>query len=1253
MIKTLKVVFYKNGYLLIVAVVLYLISFIFSNYWFYASSPVRVQKELETFLQNGEQKFESFSADSAVLNAIIINKREPLQALQYTSEDVGLFAYTANDQGDLSLSFWNNNKVLPESRDLKKSDGKYFSTYPNGEFEFIKKTFYLKDKSVVTVALIPIYWNYFFKNNYLQSGFPANENIAKRYEIVSSNARFYIKTDDGKPLFGLKEKKRLEDKSPGDWSLALRILAVIFVLIFINVAALDTVQSKGWVKGLLVLIVPVFLIRVLSYYFPFPFEFRNLPLFDPAIYASNKLHPSLGDLLINVILLFWIISFVKYVAINSFKNIRDIKGKKGWWVTSILCVFLIVLSFTFAGIIRSLIIDSKISFDVTNFFSLTIYSLLSFIILCFIILTFFHISHIVVLFIYKCIDVPDYGRYVIIATAGLFYLTITLNSPSSLSNVIVLLWLLVYIFIIEFRKEDIFVPILRSSFFLIWIIFFAVSISALIIYQNRYVEFTQRKQAAEKLAVQSDPSAETLMSIGITNINNDFLSKNFNRFKNETANKAIKDSLINENFSGYLNKYDTRLYTYDRFYHPLFNDDSVSFGAVSSIITNRSKPTTSPDLYYYENEYNEFSYLYKKEIRGERGNIQGYFFVVAELKKYKSEALYPELFKQVENVETDLNVNYAYAVYNKGKIINNYGDYDFKSRIPKQDYPKQEFLEKVINGKSVLWYNAGNNKLVIIVRSGSIFFEAITLFAYLFGSFLFIVVLFQVGHLLVQNKFRLNQIKNNLRFDLRAQIQSAIIFLSLFSFLVIGISTISFYISRFRQTNRDRLVKAIEIMANEVQNQIANHSIFDDVLKNSEASENSWLETTIKEISEIHSLDANFYDINGNLKVSTQPYLYKKQILSQMMEPKAFYRLHYNNNIEVIQNENVSLFSFLSIYIPIKDASGESYAYLNIPYLNTQKELNQEISNFLVTLINLNAFIFVIAGAISVLLTNRITGSFTLIASKMRDINLGRANEEIVWNTNDEIGALIKEYNKMVKKLDESAQALAKSEREGAWREMARQVAHEIKNPLTPMKLSIQYLQRAIQDKNPNVEAMSRKVSATLVEQIDQLAKIASDFSQFANIGNVKVEVFDVNEVLGSLINLYSANTRLQITYNRSNQPAVISADRTQINRLFTNLFQNAIEASDGQQTIPIIVSQEINANKLLINITDNGCGIPVEMQEKIFTPNFTTKTSGTGLGLAMCKGIVEKANGRIWFETIEGKGTSFHVLLPLVGLPE
>jgi nitrogen fixation/metabolism regulation signal transduction histidine kinase len=311
--------------------------------------------------------------------------------------------------------------------------------------------------------------------------------------------------------------------------------------------------------------------------------------------------------------------------------------------------------------------------------------------------------------------------------------------------------------------------------------------------------------------------------------------------------------------------------------------------------------------------------------------------------------------------------------------------------------------------------------------------------------------------------------------------------------------------------------------------------------------------------------------------------------------------------------------------------------------------LRQEISNFLVTIINLNAFIFLIAGLIALFITNRITNSFSIISDKMREVNLGKMNEQIVWNRNDEIGELVKEYNKMVDKLGESATALAKNEREGAWREMARQVAHEIKNPLTPMKLSIQYLQKAINNNQPNVKELSSTVANTLVEQIDHLSKIAADFSQFANIGNTNVATFDLHDVLGSLKELYISDENVQFDWLPVNDKVMVEADKTQMNRLFTNLFANAIEACHGKGICKIEVSESRNEYMLRISIRDNGEGIAPDMQERIFIPNFTTKSSGTGLGLAMCKGIVEQAKGKIWFETEQGRGTTFHVELPLV----
>ncbi|HJU45995.1 MAG TPA: HAMP domain-containing sensor histidine kinase, partial [Chitinophagaceae bacterium] len=341
--------------------------------------------------------------------------------------------------------------------------------------------------------------------------------------------------------------------------------------------------------------------------------------------------------------------------------------------------------------------------------------------------------------------------------------------------------------------------------------------------------------------------------------------------------------------------------------------------------------------------------------------------------------------------------------------------------------------------------------------------------------------------------------------------------------------------------------------------------------------------------------------------------------------------------------------SYQSIYSPIRAGSGKIYAYLNLPSFDSQADLQREISNFLVTLINLNAFIFLIAGVIALFIANRITASFTLIGDKMRQINLGKTNEEITWKRDDEIGGLVKEYNKMVGQLGESAAALAKSEREGAWREMARQVAHEIKNPLTPMKLSIQYLQKAIDNNSDNVKELTSGVARTLIEQIEHLAKIASDFSQFANIGNVKNELFDLHDLLGSLSSLYESIENLRFEWKPVHRKVLIMADKTQVNRLFTNLFQNALEADSQKEKRIITVTEEITGHgTIIIKVTDNGAGIPEIMQSKIFIPNFTTKSSGTGLGLAMSKSIVEQAKGKIWFETKPGTGTSFFVELPV-----
>lgn len=493
------------------------------------------------------------------------------------------------------------------------------------------------------------------------------------------------------------------------------------------------------------------------------------------------------------------------------------------------------------------------------------------------------------------------------------------------------------------------------------------------------------------------------------------------------------------------------------------------------------------------------------------------------------------------------------------------------------------------------------------------------------------------------------KLRKLLQLNIRSQVHSTIIFISVFSFLIIGVATISFFISRYNRNNSDKLSRTMKIMVNEMEKKLSDHNTFDDVIKIYDSVSNDDLQKLVNDVSDIHGVDVNVYDLKGDLQVSSEANVYTKGVLSKKMDPAAFYHLSRLRQVQHAQEEKIGNFSYLSIYSPVRD-NGQVYAYINIPYFTSKPELRQEISNFLVTIINLNAFIFLIAGLIALFITNRITSSFSIISDKMKEVNLGKMNEQIVWNRNDEIGELVKEYNKMVDKLGDSAVMLAKSEREGAWREMARQVAHEIKNPLTPMKLSIQYLQKAISNNQPNVKELSSNVANTLVEQIDHLSKIAADFSQFANIGNTHVELFDLHDVIGSLKDLYQPDQHVDMIWYPVNEKIMIQADKTQMNRLFTNLFTNAVEACRDNGICRIEVSEEIKSDKIIISIKDNGEGIPPEMQSRIFMPNFTTKSSGTGLGLAMCKGIVEQAKGDIWFETEKGKGSTFYVELPLAG---
>jgi two-component system nitrogen regulation sensor histidine kinase NtrY len=350
-----------------------------------------------------------------------------------------------------------------------------------------------------------------------------------------------------------------------------------------------------------------------------------------------------------------------------------------------------------------------------------------------------------------------------------------------------------------------------------------------------------------------------------------------------------------------------------------------------------------------------------------------------------------------------------------------------------------------------------------------------------------------------------------------------------------------------------------------------------------------------------------------------------------------------------IREEKLGDLTYISAYYTIFDNDLNVKGYLNLPYFTNRQDLFREISDYATTIINLFALVFAIAALVAYVIAHRITEPLNLIRLQMGLVKLGARNAPIEWNHNDEIGLLIAEYNKMINELEVSSNKLAEGERQGAWREMAKQVAHEIKNPLTPMKLSLQHLQYAIERKDPNLDDKYKKTTDLLIKQIDSLSKMAEEFSAFAKMPEARLEEVSLAVLIDETVQLFSKEQDFSIHYTPISNELKVQVDPHQMTRVFTNIFKNATQAIPDNTKGLLRVSGQVEKGNIVLRFEDNGKGIPDALAPHIFSPNFSTKNSGMGLGLAMSKKIVEQFGGKISFQSEEGKGTTFYITLPLL----
>ncbi len=1203
------------------------------------------EAEVEAFFENTSFiKRQLRSGDSYGIN------EKDFKVLKELSEKSYSIAIYRKD----SLVFWTNNIILPTVNDRTsiESERVYaFKEQKNGYYELIGQSYGDNELGMYTVtALIPIKYNFGIESNYLRDIFVAAPQIPTKIGL-SKNGPYSIVSSSGKVLCSLDESSKVVDLKVLNTSLWLYLLAFIAtVLFFHNVAELFIKKNKI-LYGAAFFIVSVFGLRLITYLLGFSSKFEELPIFTRNF--DTILSASLGDLLINIGLLFWVMAFFhSEFPVRSYNHLKP--GTK-FRVTALnyLAIFGGILMLT--AVFKTLVFDTTLNFDFNNVFELGTNSLLAITGLILLLIALFLFSHRMMMTIKK-IALNRYRRLFALSLAALICLPFLIFIDFVISPFYLLFIAFVFVLIFDLFIDS---KTVNFTWLLIWLVILAAFPSTLLFRFNGYKDGMIRKAYAKELTDTKDFIVEESLDNLKHKILNDSILKTAlpapdTKIQQSDIRKKIDLLFADDNYMFYNYTYD--LFAFNKKDESIFKDKETQKDKIN-LKFEASDYTDIDDVKYWSNNEGKSAYLLDIELSNE-SNLENTTTLVLEIQRQRREQskVYTELLNDKPYKNLEKLGKYDYAVYKNKKRIDyegkSYGNFLNMENLPKPgEYKEENFKER-----SDLIYTSLDGGVVVTIAKATEdnLKKAISLFSYIFCTLLFFVLIFAII-----NYFR-RILPESINFfiskgpSLRNKIQFSVIGMILVSFVAIGIVTVWYNNNDKNEYHSKRLQRKTE------QVEEAAHYAVALLLKDSTNAFTSSLDNLsnldiVRPMSRISRLDVNMYDLNGNLVASSEEDIFNKEIISKKMNAPAFKALIGQNVSSYTQEkEMMGSLNYRVSYIPL-NLREKPIAFLGLPYYSETSNLRTDVTVFMSTLLNVYVFLLLIAGGLTIFVANSITKPIAVIGEKLKRIKLGTRNQPLEWKSQDEIGTLIDEYNKMIKKLEDSADRLAQSEREGAWREMAKQVAHEIKNPLTPMKLSIQYLQHAFKSNPENIQPLLKRVSNTLIEQIDNLAQIASEFSNFAKMPRAENQNLDFNHLVASVYDLFHDGVvdDLDISLDLPEEIYTVYADKNHLIRVLNNLMKNAEQAIPLDRTGKIQISLYKTDDIVTLKVSDNGTGISDDKKDKVFVPNFTTKSSGTGLGLAISKNIIESVNGEIYFRTVVGEGTDFFVELPIININE
>lgn len=1124
--------------------------------------------------------------------------------------------------------------LMDEDRILEWSDNHYIPSFYilAGEYDlkYVRLTsgdFIVKRVAVDTarslVAVIPLHIQYRISNDYLKPywhpGIFDNQNVLILLPELEQGSPVTV---NGQVIFKVLAIQGLSRDTHAQ-GLTTGLLTVAILLIIILMAGwIKRIARTKPVTGFLFLFGFLAALRAVMILLQFPARFGTGYLFDPKDFASSQLNPSLGDMALNAFVIF----VLCFYLFRNYRRFSFLSGS-GNWVVTILSVLGIFYGVLYPSIVTQTIYNnSGITLSISQSLEFNLLRIASFTVLVVSWISAFLFVHVALKLLTGNERVKQISISIVIGCLVFTGINELTRQQYSISAITAVVYLVSVVSFTVYNTLDRF-QYATFVYFFIAVVCFAFAGANTIGYFENQRKAENQQRFAENFLVERDYFGEYLMREAAEKIAKDVFIQS--RLTNPLVGKeAIRHKIQQVSLSGYFNRYNVSIFLYDPLGEPLPGEsDTINFRVLSKRYTQEQFRTDYKNVFYITDRDDRTlrKYVILVPVK-KRALVVGNVLIELSLKRIIPENVYPELLVDNRFQQAYRPQELSYAILSSSQIEYSAGNFNYESIIDREPANADLYSEGILReGYLHVGVEDVSGRLAIVSSPALPFMYRLADFSFLVLLGIGAVLIF----LLIEGILHYSGSKN-LFFSARIQL-----ILNL-AFFVPLVAVCLITLGLTAKSSREQLKNDFLSKAAQFGKTIS--LTIKDVGLDQEDFENEF-----KHVTTLANLDANLYATDGTLITTSQPLIFENQLLATYLDPVVFKRMK-RGETAFVATDRVGSLEFYVAYSKVRSPeTGEMLGILGIPFFQSGASIEQMQITVLANIISIFTLVFIVLLIVSFFVTKWLTAPLSMITQTFGRISLTKTNKPLEWKSDDEIGLMVREYNHMLDTLSDSKRELEKNQREKAWREIAQQVAHEIKNPLTPMKLTLQQLERSLQHEDQSNDKLKKTV-LSLLAQINSLDELASSFSSFAKMPEPVMRPVELVALLHRTINLHAQES--EIVFHTKLVSAPIFADEQLLGRIFSNMILNGIQAVATDRKPKIEVMLSAHDPYFTVSISDNGAGIDQELADKIFLPHFTTKKTGSGLGLAIARQGIEQMGGRISFKT-SPEGTTFRIDLP------